>query len=65
MTSTYITEKYAGPGSAREELFSSTYERHIDDPIIEPVDEYVTHFSEDTSADTERHSTQTQKVCKN
>lgn len=64
MTSTYITEKLAGPASARGTTYSYTYESQTEDPIVEPIEEYTTHFSEETEGDIERHSTQTQKVCK-
>ena len=62
MTSTYITENLAGPASARGTTYSYTYESQVDDPEVQPIEEYVTHFSEVTDDNVERHSTQTQKV---
>jgi hypothetical protein len=62
MTSTYITEKFAGPASARGTTYSYTYESQVDDPVVHPIEEYTTSFSEDVEGDIERHSTQTQKV---
>uniref|UniRef100_A0AC34QBT6 Fibronectin type-III domain-containing protein n=1 Tax=Panagrolaimus sp. JU765 TaxID=591449 RepID=A0AC34QBT6_9BILA len=62
MTSTYITENLAGPASARGTTYSYTYESHVDDPEVKPIEESTIHFTEVTDDNVERHSKQTQKV---
>lgn len=62
MASTYITENLAGPASARGTTYSYTYESQVDDPELQPVEEYSTQFTEVTDNNLERQSTQTQKV---